>query len=128
VITEQEVLTWWGEAPERPKRFSRVNRWIPIALIGYAGGCAEPWPSDRSRLGASFVPTRYANSARRVPLIKLPAFREPRPTKLGTHLSPITFHLSPFRVSRAQSRLLAEWLRSGLRPGRRAHIQRVFQR
>jgi hypothetical protein len=96
VITEQEVLTWWGEAPERPKRFSRVNRWIPIALIGYAGRCAEPWPSDRSRLGASFVLSRHVNCARRVPLMETASLPGASPHQVRH--PPFTYHFSPFTI------------------------------
>jgi hypothetical protein len=53
VITERwgERL-WWGEAPERSLDCTKEIRENPNQAVGQALKRAEPWRSDRPRLGA----------------------------------------------------------------------------
>ena len=56
---------------------------------------SEPWPNAGPRLGALIGLTHSVFGVRRFLLVKPAVFREPRPTKLGSHQP--TFLESPLR-------------------------------
>src|SRR5215475_10338836 len=67
--------------------------------MGWVEERAEPWRSAGPRLGASTGLIHHVGWCRSVSSVKLAAFREPRPTKLGRPPRPFTSHFSPFTAA-----------------------------
>jgi len=98
VIGVLEILTWWGEAPERLAVFIRATRRTQINVTGWDERRAEPWSIAGSRLGASIGVTDQSKW--------FPSIHPGETSRPSGSLAPpswATFHLSLFTFHRSVS-------------------------